>query len=226
MSIALNQHQRIERAPMNPADKCTVVSIFPRAIKFDVKHTIFPGTFSIAAGSKKEPAILVVGSSSWYRSVGEDSPVIEVPTGALQVANSIVNDHLNGLEGCNGKDVKPGLFYVTGELDATGLKTTHKALLDKAEEAQLRWYNELVRLADIMWARTDGNPIAISNDARLAAEQIGQKNKPWMQDFVSTAVTNCPACGHMRHNNYPVCSNCKTIIDKAAYEKLSLGVMK
>ena len=224
MNPLLTQFQRTDRAPINPADRCTVVSIYPKKLSF-VKPTIIPGTFTIEAGSRKDPAVLTVGSSSWWRSVGEDQPLLEIPTGALQIAASIVNDYMNGLDCCDGGTRKPGLFFVPGEIDPGLLKTLFKDKLDEAEKYQNNWYAELVKRADIMWARTNGNPVSISDDARIAAEKLGQKTKPWLQDFTTTAVTNCPACGHMRNNSFPVCANCKTVIDKAAYEKLALSTM-
>lgn len=224
MNPLLNQFQRTERAPINPADKCTVVSIYPKKLVFR-KPTVVPGLFQIEAGSRKEPAILTVGSSSWWRSVGEDQPLLEIPTGALQVAKAIVEDYMNGLDCCDLNTRKPGLFFVPGEIDAQVLKVTFKAKLDEAEVYQNNWYTELIKKADIMWSRTNGNPVSISDDARLAAEKLGQKSKPWLQDFSTTSVTNCPACGHMRNNSFPVCANCKTVIDKVAYEKLNLATM-
>ena len=61
-----NPNRRTIRAPINPLDKSTVVSILPKQIS-ERKITIQPGIFEISPGSFDNPAILVVGPSSWWR---------------------------------------------------------------------------------------------------------------------------------------------------------------
>src|ERR1700682_3034442 len=80
--------RRLIRTSKNPLDKCTIVSIFPKAID-EVKHTIEPGKFHIAAGTFEEPAILVVGSSSWWKDIDVDQPMLEIPVSSIQIADSI-----------------------------------------------------------------------------------------------------------------------------------------
>ena len=48
------------------------------------------------------------------------------------------------------------------KLHVLKLKTEHAALLNKALATQRKWYLELIRIADILWSRTNGNPLAIS----------------------------------------------------------------
>ena len=66
------------RAPVNPMDKCTIISIYPKDIH-ERKLTVQPGEFHIPAGTPEKPSILVVGPSSWWRDVGEDEPLLEIP---------------------------------------------------------------------------------------------------------------------------------------------------
>ncbi len=80
-----------------------------------------------------------------------------------------------------------------------------------------------MRIADILWARTNGNPLAISDDSRLAAEKLGlTSQKNWMGDFRARELTNCKACGHMINPVYPVCPNCKNVIDEEKAKSLNL----
>src|SRR3972149_6495957 len=58
--------RRVIRAPINPLDRSTVISIYPKDI-VEVKHTIQPGIFKIPKGSYKVPSITVIGPSSWWR---------------------------------------------------------------------------------------------------------------------------------------------------------------
>lgn len=214
-------NRRTVRAPINPMDKSTVVSIYPKKI-IEEKPTIQPGRFAIAAGSYENPSILVIGSSSWWREIDEQQPLLEIPVSSVQVAQSIVVDYCNGLLACNMSDKMPGLFVVPGEQTVDKIKKDFKALLDKANENQIRWYKELVMIADTLWSRTNGNPLAISDDMRLAAQELKIQDKPWMQDFSTVTLTNCPACGQLRNNTFPVCANCKTILDKDKFDKLGL----
>jgi hypothetical protein len=46
--------RRTVRQPVNPMDRATVVSIYPKDIE-EVKHTIEPGRFRIKAGSIETP---------------------------------------------------------------------------------------------------------------------------------------------------------------------------
>ena len=213
--------RRTVRAPVNPLDKATIVSIFPQIIE-ENKATIQPGRFVIRPGTYDNPSILVVGPSSTWRDIDLDQPLIEIPIGALQVADSIVKDYANGILGCNMSDTMPGLFYLSGAKTVETIKKENKADLDMAREHQRNWYKELVRIADIDWARTNGNPISISNMSRLAAQELGMKEKPWMQDFSMMEMLNCKACGNLVRPGFPICSNCKTIVDMELYNKLGL----
>lgn len=232
-----NPNRRTIRSPENPMDKCTIVSIYPKDIIDEVKPTIQPGKFSIPAGSYEEPSILVVGPSSWWREIDEDQPLLEIPNSSIQVADSIVRDYCNGIVGCNMGDSMPGIFFIPGALGMmqdgdkeifsitkarTDLKTRYKGLLDKARTNQTNWYKVLINLADTDWARHGGNPLVISDDMRLAARELGQNTKEWLQNYQMTETVKCIACGHLRNPLYPICPNCKTVIDTEKAKKLNL----
>lgn len=221
MGVLNSPQHRILRAPVNPMDKSTVISIYPKRIE-ETKHTLQPGTFVIEAGSYEKPSLLVIGTSSWWKEIDPEQPPVEIPQSSVVVAESIVNDYCNGLLACDMGEKRPGIFWLPGELSVVDIKTKHKPLLDRALARQRNWYAELVKFADILWARSNGNPISIGNDMRLAAQELNFKTKPWMQDFTTMELTNCPACGTLRNNNYPVCSNCKSVIDKKRFEELGL----
>ncbi len=214
------RNKRTVRAPVNPMDKSTVVSILPYEVD-EKKPTIFPGRFKVPAGSPEAPGLLVVGPSSWWREIDDKQPLLEIPVSSYNVADSIVKDFCIAQLGCNMNDKKPGLFFVIGEFDQKTLIAKHSAELKLAEERQHNWFLALVKVADILWSRTSGNPLAISNDARHAAKVL-RLDKPWMQDFKTMQMINCPACGSLRANQFPVCANCKTILDAEKYKALGL----
>src|SRR5258708_340276 len=84
------------RAPVNPLDKATIVSIFPRTI-VENKVSIQPGNFIIPGGSIDKPGILEVEPSSWWKDVSMDEPLLEIPVSAVRIADSIIKDYCNGI---------------------------------------------------------------------------------------------------------------------------------
>lgn len=203
-------NRKLIRSTKNPMDKCTIVSILPKDID-EVKHTIEPGRFIIKEGTFEKPSILVVGSSSWWREIDDDQPMLEIPVSSIQIADSVIKDYCNGMLGCNMSDAMPGLFFVLGEHTLLDIKTNYKNQLETSKIKQDNWYKILVRLADSLWARTNGNPLVISDEMRLAAKSLNNDDKPWLKDFKTAELIRCAACGSMKDPNYPVCPACKAI---------------
>lgn len=202
--------RRLIRATKNPMDKCTIVSIFPKDI-YEVKHTIEPGHFRITPGTFESPAILVVGSSSWWKDIDIDQPMLEMQRSSIEVANAVVNDYCNGMLGCNMADAMPGLFFALGAHNVLEIKTKFKEKLEEVRIRQDNWYKILVRLADSLWARANGNPLVISDEMRLAARSLNFNEKPWLKDFITAELKPCKFCGGLRNPAYPICPSCKAI---------------
>ena len=209
------------RATPNPLDKATLVSIYPMAIH-EVKPTSHPGIFDIPAGTYDNPSVTIIGTSSWFKDVGENQPPLEIPNSAVVVAESVINDYCNGLIACNMGDCKPGLFFVPGEISQIDVKIKYKALLDAAKAKQDNWYRELVKMGDILWARTNGNPLAIDDNMRMGAKALNLLDKEWLRDIKMSDMIRCPACGTMIQPGYPVCGNCKAIINAEQAKKLNI----
>lgn len=215
----LNWKRRTIRGPINPLDKATVVSIYPKEIH-ERKVTIQPGEFHIHAGSIQHPQILVVGPSSWWRDIDEDQPLLEIPVGAIQIAESVVRDYCNGILACDMSENMPGLFYVPGaktdikgtvdtSATLTWIKTEYKSALETAERRQKNWFSLLIKMADSLWARSNGNPLAISDDMRMAARELNlTQTKDWMKDFQMVDMVRCKACGSLKNPLYPICAAC------------------
>lgn len=215
--------RRTVRAAVNPLDKSTIVSIYPRPLH-EVKHTITPGRFDMLPGSEKEPQLLVVGPSSWWKEIDEEQPLLEIPNSSIQVADSIVKDYCNGLLGCNMSTSMPGIFWVPGEFDIAGIKKhpEHSLKFARAASNQKTYFTTLCNIADSLWARTNGNPLVISDDMRMAARSLDLA-KDWMKDFTATETQiKCVACGHPRNKDFPVCPNCKAVIDHDLAIKLGI----
>jgi len=214
-------NRRTIRAAINPLDKSTVVSILPKRIS-ERKPTVSPGFFEIAPGTYDNPAVLVVGPSSWWREVDDGQPLLEIPVSSIQIADSIVRDYTNGLLACNMADQVPGLFYIPGEFNVENVKKNFKPMLDKALANQKKWFMELIRIADILWSRSNGNPLSISDDARLACKELNITQKPWLGDLQTTELIRCVACGSLRNGQFPICQTCKAIADPELAKKLNL----
>lgn len=221
MFPGIQDNRRTIRAPINSMDKSTIVSIYPREIE-EIKHTIQPGRFVIKPGSTEKPALLVVGSSSWWRDVDVGQPLLEIPVSSIQVADSIVKDYCNGLLACNMGDTMPGLFYIPGEHDLNSINKSFKSELDKALIRQRNWYSALIKLADALWARSNGNPLVVSEDMRMAAKEMGLSAKDWMKDFQMVDMVKCKACGALKNPTYPICATCRYIDDPVKAKELGL----
>jgi len=214
--------RRTIRAPVNEMDKSTVVSIWPRPIE-EKKVTISPGTFQIEAGTFENPSILVVGPSSWWRELDEEQPLLEIPVSSIQIADSIVRDFCNGILACNMGDTMPGLFYLPGAWTVDKIKKEKTAELVNAMNKQRNWYKVLVRIADTLWARTNGNPLTISDDMRLAAKELNvESGKDWCKDTQTMELVRCVACGSLGNPLFPVCATCKAIKDPVKAKQLGI----
>lgn len=219
------KRRKTVRAPVNQLDKCTIISIYPRKIS-ERKPTLQPGIFNIEPGSIKRPSMLVVGSSSWWKDVDPEQPLLEIPTWSTTVARSVVEDYINGLYGYAPGRAHPGLFWVEGEHTPVTIITNEKvqALLKVAATKQNQFYQNLVRSADTLWARSNGNPLSITDDMRLAARELNvHTGKDWMKDFtIITEMSKCPACGSLRNTAYPICPTCKAICDPEQASKMGI----
>ena len=212
--------RRAVKGPVNPLDKTTIVSIYPQEID-ERKPTISPGRFVIPPGSYENPSIVVFGPSSWWREIDDEQPLLEIPVSSIQVADSIIKDYCNGILGCNMADAMPGLFYVPGEYTVKDIQKSYKHELDAAQTRQRNWYSILIKLADSLWARSTGNPLAINDSMRLAAKEMNLQ-KDWMKDFRMVDTVRCKACGGLLNPMYPVCPTCKAINDPVKAKELGL----
>ena len=194
----------------NPLDKATVVSIYPKPMQ-DEKWTVFPGKYRIEAGSLADPAILVVDPTSWWRDIDIEQPLIEIPVAANQVAHSFITDYVNGFLAVDMATQMPGLFYINGEVTKLEVIAKYKNKLQEAKMKQDLWFKALVRLGDSLWARSNGNPLVIWDEMRLAARELGMESLPWMRLDVQAAMTRCFACGSLRNPEFPICPTCKNV---------------
>jgi hypothetical protein len=187
------------------------------------KVTLQPATFHIPKGTLAKPSITQVGTASWWRDINPDEPLLEIPQPSTLVAQSIVEDYVIGILGYSKGERQPGLFWIPGLVSEKELKDKYKTELERANQLQLAWYAELIKMADAVWARTNGNPLAVADIMRMAAKETGTE-RAWIRDFSMIEMTKCPACGAPRNPEFPICGQCKTIVDPEKYKKLGLAV--
>jgi hypothetical protein len=204
------QPRRMVRTYKNPMDKATIVSIFPKDIK-DEKVSIQPSKFFIPAGTVKDPSITVIGPSSWWHDRGEEQPLLEIPSSAVQMAESLIVDYCEGFLGCNVGSAMPGLFYIPGEFTKAQVLKDYSLKIAQAHIQQREWFAVLEKIADSLWARANGNPLVIWDEMRLAARELGHDSKPWLKDYNHIEMVRCFACGSMRNPEFPICPTCKNV---------------
>lgn len=204
-----NRPRRVIRQPKNPLDLATIVSIFPMNID-ENKYTIWPGKFKLEAGSVLNPSVLTIGPSSWFFDRDLELPIQEMVTGAVVIAESVINDYCSGLLEVAMPDRMPGLFFVPGEETTDGIRTKYKSAIHAAQVKQNNWYQELVKQADGLWATSRNNPLAIWGIMKMAAKELGV-DRPWLSDFKMAGLIKCFACGNLRDPEFPICAHCKTI---------------
>lgn len=216
-------HRRTVRSDVNPFDKATIFSVYPRTVK--AEHvTTQPSTYEVPPGDEKNPGRLVVGPSSWWRDIDPEQPLLEIRCSAIQVADSIVNDHNKARFGAT-PHIGPGLFYLPGEVPMEELFTKHSAQLLRTVQKQREWYKILVEETDTMWAQSNGSPRVVDDFARIAAHELGLQ-RDWLTNFQATEMVKCIACGQLRNPEFPVCNSCHAVIDKAKADKLGLTFAK
>ncbi len=212
--------RRTNRAPQNPLDKSTLVSIYPKPVTFR-NVTLMPGYWRLEAGSVQKPAITVIGTSSWWKDANIDEPLIEIVQGSIEIADALIKDFCNGLFAASTTS-QPGMFYVPGcRYDTDGqideaatlkwIEKEYNALIQQAIQKQSNYYNNLLKFADSLWARSNGNPLVINEEMRMAARETGQTGRDWMSDFKNVGQVRCFACGGFKNPEYPICSSCRTI---------------
>lgn len=221
----MGANRAVVRVPKNPMDVSTIISAYPKQIK-QVNHTITPGEFIIPAAKSGDIEVLTVGTSSWFKELEEDQPLIEIIVPSVEVARSVIDDYCVGLLGCDNVNAKPALLWIPGEFTKAEVLKVHSGLIAQAREKQKNWFLNLVSLADALWVRTNGQPQSISDDMRMAARELNLIDKGWLKNQQASELTRCLACGTLVASSVIVCPNCKVILDEAKFKALGLSFAK
>jgi hypothetical protein len=198
-------------------DTASVISIVPIAIK-EVKPLI-PAEFYLPAASLEEPAILLLSNGINDVYVGEGRgqagphrSVIRVPVMADAIAEAVVNDWVDVQYGIVRPSSIPGLFWAPGHVQAKNLK----AELEQANEFQMNWFKNLVKLADDDWQKYRQHK-TISDIQRYAGNFL-KLERPWMLDReIVLQLSECPSCFEKVNPKAIVCAHCRFVLDEERY---------
>lgn len=196
--------------------KATVVSLFPLEIN-EYKPGLYPGYFVIPAAPHGEFTWLTVGDAIFYQETKNDV-MTPVKTSFDVLAESIVGDFMRSHIGRIVEVAEPGIFWVRGEYDdARKIRYDHEEKIIEVEKRQLKWYEELVKMADDTYSRTRRHT-SVSALQRLAAQRLGYA-APWMTRMNSSDNT-CKFCKAETPYGAVKCPNCREILDMVAYREL------
>lgn len=217
---AYMNNNRIVQALPNQYDKSTIINCSPIELH-EKKETLMPNLWKMPKGSFDKPQLLVVGQAFWFMERDEKAPMVEIPVSSVQLAESIIMDFCGSLPETNIDTAWPAMFWLPGHLTLKEAQEKFKSKFTEYEIKQKGWFKALVDKADVLWARTNGNPLAISDLARMAANELNLQ-KPWMADFKTMEMKNCPACGTLVMPGYAICANCKHIVDPIKAKELGI----
>lgn len=192
--------------------KATVVSFCPFSIS-QSKPGLFPSYYEVDKSDEVTPSVKVIEKDAMFKVyLDEGRGHLPIQTPAHAVANSVVNDYLEGQlardEGCG-----PALFWVPGAWTPQEILENFPDECKAALESQLRWYDALVRIADDDWEKMRQHT-AISDTQRYAARKLGLV-KPWLVERppeLDPSVKKCIACGSPV-GDVVICPNCRCILD-------------
>lgn len=214
---------RPPRLPNAPTELvCTVVSM----LKFELREEkpgLVPPRFYIPAASDKYPLrILHVGKAIHYIYLDETRGSLQARNGPDEVANAIVQDFVTS-QLMITEDAVPGIFWVSGKLNANDVATMYPDVLEEAIRKHKNWLLNLARLADNDWRRYRNHNV-VSDLQRDAAREIGwkQEEHEWMNAEIATAIAGprCIACTSPVTVETIVCPACRCILKPDEYKKL------
>lgn len=202
--------------------KVTVVSILPYEIR-DSKPNLYPGHFIIPAGKLTDPGLLFVEKSVFYVPMAFGAPSLQIASGALEVANSIINDYIGALLGVD-ENCRPGIF-VKNKVFKDSKECAIECISDiqKSLGAQQKWFHRLVSMADAEYSKHH-QAESISDLQKMAARELNLRDKPWLLDISQLSVNNCPACYTPVNTNAVLCPSCRYVLNAEKYKGMTFAV--
>lgn len=210
-------------------DRSTIISICPLEIGPEHKPGLNPGWFYIPAVEKGKVGGIVVGESVYHIHV--DKNALSVPVPSTRIVESVVVDYLRSSMLAN-PDAHPGLMFTFGDygiwdnenflgIDEKKVRGVFAKELIELEKKQNRYFELLVKQADDDW-QMNRQYKTISHIHRAACTYLNQ-DREWNRSIAGQVENKCPACKVIIDPTAIVCATCKTIVNKAEYDKLKLA---
>lgn len=206
------------------ASVSTIISLVPFPIN-EFKPQMDPEYIKIPAAEPNSFVVFHVASSGFPYYVGEGKN-IRIPEPSESFAESIVNDYKISQVGLS-EGAAPGLFYVEGKYSKEDVKKNETILAKilAAKQMQIKWFENLVRLADDDWAKTRQHAL-ISDLQRHAARTLNVERDWMFAPSMDGTNLRCPACTAVVPNQAVVCPNCRCVLDSEKAKALSLAFVK
>lgn len=198
--------------------KATVISLLPFASE-EVKPSLVPPIFHIPACSDmNDPSLTIIGDVKAIEYIPLKGSRFNQLT-SIEVAKALVNDKLNSIFGRDPeKNIVPGMAAVDGEY-YTLTKAFHEkypGLIDSLKANQIRWYENLVFLADDDWSKFRQHRM-INDLQRFAANALGLVRE-WSVDLARAKNTACPVCQELISESALKCRHCGEILKPVEYQ--------
>lgn len=203
--------------PGQSADVCTVLSIFPLALR-ETKPGLFPHSFNLRACDDPQEKVttLIVHRAKFSVYIDESRPALIVPEPADIVAESICHDYKVSVIFYEPNISEPGLIWVHGGYsDSEALADAAiRVKLSDAREKQNTWFSRLVSAADDDWGRFHARKM-ISDLQRLAARNLNLDREWDIEQEIAKEHRPIP-CKFCRADVHPdsiICMHCRGILN-------------
>lgn len=183
----------------------TIVSIMPMELR-EYKPLITGGFYIPPCKDKDEIKILhVPHNRRRIPSLDERMTDLTVDVIDETVAKSIVYDLLNATLSAT-QDAHPGIMWLEGQISEEEVRTKYSQQLAELHATQNRWFVNLVKTADDVFARS-GMHRDITDVQRVAAARLGMLDRPWVAKLEQKSA-RCPSCLTMVPAGAKVCFQC------------------
>ena len=201
----------------------TVVSLLPYSLT-EYKPGLNPVEYHIREADE-DFSLNIITNKAFYNvnpdPLADEKSVryIQVPVPAIELAQAIIQDYVNSLLAIDPPDAVPGLFAARGNYsDKKDVRVRFAIELKEFRSAQLRWFKNLVDIADDTCSKMR-SPIAISDLQRKAATALELK-RDWLFMPVDEQINKCPFCQNIVNVGAIRCQHCHEILDQKRYNEL------
>lgn len=198
-----------------PQKRITIASVYPRQVVTRISRRAPTNTFTVPAGTKEKPGILIV-EDTWEAKATSGGGNIRVL--AEHTAQEIVDGQTVHLFRCDASQrAYPGIFLCAGDAPTP-------AEIEDAEGCQRRYWTVLVNAAREL-ARKE-KVSEVQEDMRLAGRELGIVGESWQLDVSKDAQKKCVWCAKFIDKAARRCSECsgfQTDADAQAFALQNAG---